>query len=98
MTSRACSIPRFPHRLWFHQQPSHASAIWREGAAGDADMCEAWSGGPDGVVPMAASDGLYHLVAAAATPGALPRPRRAFRCTPTATTPSLRARKPMPPR
>ena len=65
--------PEFPYRLWFHQQPSHASAIWREGVAGDLDTCEAWSGGPDGVGPMTASDGVYHIVAAAATPGALPQ-------------------------
>ena len=65
--------PEFPYRLWFHQQPSHASAIWREGAAGDSDTCEAWSGGPDAVEPMTASDGVYHIVAAAATPGALPQ-------------------------
>ena len=64
--------PAFPHRRWFHQQPSYASAIWREGSAGDADLCEAWSGGSDAVAPMAASDGLYYIILAAATAEALP--------------------------
>ncbi len=61
----------FAHRRWFHQQPAHASAVWSENASGDADRCEAWTGGPDRVEPMGAIDGIYHLVVAAKSTAAL---------------------------
>ncbi len=63
----------FPHRRWFQQQPVSASAIWGEAAAG-AEDCEAWSGGPDAIVPAVVADGLYHVVVAAASAAALPPP------------------------
>ena len=64
--------PVFLHRRWFHQQPLYASALWSEGPAGSTDACEAWSGSPGAVVPIAVSDGLYFVVVAAVAPDALP--------------------------
>ena len=64
--------PVFPSRRWFHQQPLYASALWSEAPPGSVDACEAWSGSPDAVAPIAVSDGLYFVVIAAAAPASLP--------------------------
>jgi len=64
--------PLFPCRRWFHQQPLYASALWSEEPAGSVDACEAWSGSPGPIAPIAVADGLYFVVIAAAAPAALP--------------------------
>ena len=60
----------FPARLWLHQAPLLASALWSEVTASGA---ESWTGDGRGVEPMVVPDGLYYLVVAAKEPAALPR-------------------------
>jgi SAM-dependent methyltransferase len=64
---------RLPHRRWFHQQVACASTLWAEDTGTSADG-EAWTIRGDDVVPAAVPDGVYYVVVAAATPGALPPP------------------------
>lgn len=64
--------PWFPHRRWFHQAPSFASALWSESAGSDDAGCEAWTGDAGAITPTAAPDGLYYVVVAGAAGGALP--------------------------
>src|SRR5262249_36456544 len=52
----------FPHRMWFHQVPSFASALWSEDARADARTCEALTGDDESVAPTVAPDGLYYVV------------------------------------
>jgi SAM-dependent methyltransferase len=59
----------FPARLWIHQAPMLASALWNESSASGA---EAWMGDGREVLPMRAPDGLYYLVVAAKADSALP--------------------------
>jgi SAM-dependent methyltransferase len=60
----------FPARLWIHQVPLLASALWSESAASSA---QAWMVDGRDVFPMRAPDGLYFLVVAAKAEGALPQ-------------------------
>ncbi len=64
----------FPHRRWFHQTRSFTSALWSEDVSTGARTCEAWIGDGDDVVPMPNPDGLYYIVLAARSPGAMPSP------------------------
>lgn len=64
---------QFPHRRWYHQQAAYASALWAEDCGGSADF-EAWTICADTIAPPPVPDGVYYVVVAAATPGALPVP------------------------
>lgn len=58
----------FPALRWYHQGVSSWSGIWPEGSGGGAD---AWLGNSDRIEPYASPEGMYFIVVAARSPGAL---------------------------
>lgn len=62
----------FPHRRWFLQTRSYASALWSEDFSGTKASCDVWIGDGESVTNASAPDGLYYLVIAAAIADALP--------------------------
>ncbi|HEY2864978.1 MAG TPA: methyltransferase domain-containing protein [Casimicrobiaceae bacterium] len=59
----------FPAQRWFHQRVTPWSAIWGEGGG---EGVEAWLGDAGRVSPYASPEGMYFIVVAARTEGALP--------------------------